>query len=160
MAVKEKHLKCVQVILSHTTRKADIIKAKDIHEEDTIMIGIKKRQKDIVDNLLKEHKNFGFKENDKKELMNYCAEFGDVNIMTSVYTELQSHQFPQSLVDESLHFAIKSNQEEIVKFLIKRKADINCKFSLHSTKDEEYKMLPLELAIKSGHSDIVFYNSY
>ena len=75
--------------------------------------------------------------------------------MKSVCTEFQSHQFPQSLVDESLHFAIKSNQEEIVKFLIKRKADINCKFSLHSTKDEEYKMLPLELAIKSGHSDIV-----
>ena len=152
VAVKEKHIKCVKVILSYTSRKADIIKAKDINEEDAIMIGIKKRQKEIVEDLLNEHRNFGFKENDKKELMNCCAEFGNLDIMMSVYNAVQS---PQSLVDESLHFAIKSNQEEIVRFLIRKKADINGKVSLHSTKDDENKMLPLELAIKSGHSEIV-----
>ena len=114
VAVKEKHLKCVKVILSYTSKKADIIKAKDIHEEDAIMIGIKKRQKEIVDALLNEHTNFGFKENDKKELMNYCAEFGNVDIMESVYNAVQSSQLPKSLVDESLHFAIKSNQEDLL----------------------------------------------
>ena len=147
IAVKEKQLKCVKVILSYTENnvKQKTIKARDIHDEDTIMIGIKKRQKAIVHELLTEHKNFGFKDNDKKELMNCCAEFGDVHIMESLFTVLQ---VPKSLVDESLHFAIRSNQEETVKFLIRKKADIN-------SRDEVNDILPLELAVKSGHSDIV-----
>ena len=54
VAVKEKHLMCVRVILSYTEKdkKDEVIKARNIHDEDTIMIGIKKRQKAIVDELL------------------------------------------------------------------------------------------------------------
>ena len=145
VAVKEKKYDCVTIILKNTkNNKRDIIKDRDNNDEDTIMIGIRKKQKNIVTALLKEHRGFEFEHDDKQMLMNYCAEHGDVHIMRVLHKELQ---VSPKVINESFHFAIKSDQKEIVTFLIEEGADLNYV-------DDENKMLPLELAIKSGHSEI------
>ena len=97
--------------------------------------------------MLNEYKDFRFEDEYKKELMIFCAEFGDCSYMESLFKAFEV-QDNESFLDESLHFAIKSNQEEMVKFLISKKADINSRVV-------NSDMLPMELAIKSGHTNIL-----
>ena len=53
--------------------------------------------------------------------MNFCAENGDVGIMKSLHKALDDgHDLD---MDEPLHFAVKANNEEIVQYLISKKAD-------------------------------------
>ena len=148
MAVEEEHAKCVKEILLHTVdneTKKTIIKARDINNENPLMIAIKKRKKEIIKILIDEHKDFGIEQAEKMEIINFCAEFGNIEIMKSFYEDFRASQ---RYVDSSLHFAIRSNQEEIVKFLLKKGANVN-------HKDEENDILPLEFAVRCGHSRIV-----
>ena len=143
VAVKEKSLVSMRLILAKTPEKRieNIIKDRNIDNEDCIMIGIKDKEKNIINTLLNEHSKFGFDENTKKEWMICCADFGDFDIMTYLYEVLEI-QGNERLIFESLCSAIKSNQEEIVGCLIGK-----------VIRDEEKNNL-LELAMKSGHPDI------
>ena len=79
--------------------------------------------------------------------MIFCAKFGDCHYMESLFEAFEV-QDNESFLNESLHFAIKSNQEEIVQFLIRKDADINSRIV-------NSDILPMELAVKSGHINIL-----
>ena len=156
VAVKGRHLSCVKAILDNLKKDVDkekkvVRKQRDINNHNTIMLAITKKKQDIVEELLEAYKKFGYESEEKKreerrELMNFCAENGEVGIMKSLHKALDDgHDLD---LDEPLHFAVKANKEDIVQYLISRKADVN-------KRNEDHDILPMELAVKSGHEEIV-----
>lgn len=81
--------------------------------------------------------------------MNFCSEHGNKDISKILYDSFLKErviQDGQSILDTSLHFAIKSGKEDTVSFLISKKANVNHKIE---------GLLPIELAIKMGHTQIL-----
>ena len=151
IAAKENKADCVDMILKLTSAGKDAYKDLNIilNQEDEkgnspLCIGIEKKYDEVVHLLLDKQKEVGFQR--KEGLMNFCAKYGNIQIMADLYGFFKLTDNEDINVDYPLHFAIEANNKELVELLIKIGANINRNIG---------GKISVEVAIEKGHADIV-----
>ena len=104
VAVAERKVKCVEVILEKTSKLVEIMKAENTSGNTPMKIAINKHQLEIVNQMLSYNNVFDDKE--YEDLVRFCASCGNKDMMESLYNKVLSQRAQRKLTSTSLCFRI------------------------------------------------------